>query len=201
MNVTKVHTIISIFSFAALAVCLVVQNAWVSLALIVGCLLIALVLLWNNISLLSNIAEDNPKNKTIRFVTVFDAVCLLTVVAIVVLNAIGAIKLTDSSESMLASAITSIVILVLGNLCPKLPYSRHTGLRLPWTLADESTWILAHRILGYTAIPIGLSNVIAMFSFQEASIRSGFAIGAFLLWVGIASLISLISFYRGGVQR
>lgn len=35
-----------------------------------------------------------------------------------------------------------------GNLAPKLPFSRHTGLRLPWTAADEDTWIVAHRILG-----------------------------------------------------
>ena len=153
MRVTKVHTIISILSFAALAICLVVRDTWVSFALIVACLLIALALLGGNISHLANIVEDNPKVKTIKFVTVFNAVCFLGVVAIIILSITGTIQLTDSSKTMIASAITSLVILVLGNLCPKLPYSRHTGLRLPWTLADESTWILAHRILGYTAIP------------------------------------------------
>lgn len=196
MKVTKVHTIISILSFAALAIGLVVRDTWVSFALIVACLLIALALLGGNISHLANIAEDNPKVKTIKFVTVFNAVCFLGVVAIIILCITGTIQLTDSSETMIASAITSLVILVLGNLCPKLPYSRHTGLRLPWTLADESTWILAHRILGYTAIPFGISNIIAMFSFQAPNIREGFAIGTFLLWVAIPSVISAIYFYK-----
>lgn len=50
MRVTKVHTIISILSFAALAICLVVRDTWVSFALIVACLLIALALLGGNIS-------------------------------------------------------------------------------------------------------------------------------------------------------
>lgn len=45
MKVTKVHTIISILSFAALAIGLVVRDTWVSFALIVACLLIALALL------------------------------------------------------------------------------------------------------------------------------------------------------------
>lgn len=149
-----------------------------------------------NGDIVANIAEDNPKVKTIKFVTVFNAVCFLGVVAIIILSITGTIQLTDSSETMIASAITSLVILVLGNLCPKLPYSRHTGLRLPWTLADESTWILAHRILGYTAIPFGISNIIAMFSFQAPNIREGFAIGTFLLWVAIPSVISAIYFYK-----
>ena len=188
MKVTKVHTIISILSFAALAIGLVVRDTWVSFALIVACLLIALALLGGNISHLANIAEDNPKVKTIKFVTVFNAVCFLGVVAIIILSITGTIQLTDSSETMIASAITSLVILVLGNLCPKLPYSRH--------LADESTWILAHRILGYTAIPFGISNIIAMFSFQAPNIREGFAIGTFLLWVAIPSVISAIYFYK-----
>lgn len=58
MRVTKVHTIISILSFAALAICLVVRDTWVSFALIVACLLIALALLGGNISHLANIVED-----------------------------------------------------------------------------------------------------------------------------------------------
>lgn len=196
MSVTKVHTIISILSFAALAISLVVRNTWVSFALIVACLLIALALLGGNISHLSKIAEDNPKVKTIKFVTVFNAICFLGVVSLIILSITETIQLTDRSETMIASAITSLVILVLGNVCPKLPYSRHTGLRLPWTLADESTWILAHRILGYTAIPFGVSNIIAVFSFQSPNICEGFAIGTFLLWVAIPAVISGIYFYK-----
>lgn len=142
MDVIKLRMMISILSFATLGVCLLARNTWVSLVLIAVCLLIALALLGKNMSLLYNITDDNPNKKTIRLVTVFNAVYFLAVIIIVVLNVTGRIKLTDNSESMLVSVITSLVILILGNLCPKLPYSKYTGLRLPWTLADEATWML-----------------------------------------------------------
>ena len=183
-----------------LAVCLVVQNKWVSLTLIAVCLLVALVVLGSNVSLLSNISSENAKSKTLRFISIFNALCFLVVIALVVLNITGIIGLTDNSESMIASAIVSVVILILGNVCPQLPYSRYTGLRLPWTLADEPTWILAHRILGYTAIPLGVCNLIVMFSFKSADIRNIFSIGTFLLWVAISSLASCVFFYKRRVS-
>lgn len=75
MDVIKLRMMISILSFATLGVCLLARNTWVSLVLIAVCLLIALALLGKNISLLYNITDDNPNKKTIRLVTVFNAVC------------------------------------------------------------------------------------------------------------------------------
>ena len=199
MTIAKVRTIISALSLLTLVLCLVAQSTWVSILMIVVCLFCALALLWRNLPLLSDLEEDNPKLRTVRFVTAFNSLCFLSIAVLMVLVATETVTLTEESESVIVSVIFSIVILGLGNICPKLPFTRHTGLRLPWTVADESTWILAHRILGYTAIPFGVCNLIVMFSAQSADYRAGFSIGIFLLWVGIASIVSAHYFYRGGV--
>ena len=60
-----------------------------------------------------------------------------------VLLATGAVRLTEDGEKYLAAAVVSIILLFLGNLAPKLPRTRHTGLRLPWTVRDDDAWVLA----------------------------------------------------------
>ena len=62
---------------------------------------------------------------------------LFAVLLLIILNKTGKFVLSEENESVLASSIVSIVILVLGNISPKLPRSRYIGLRLPWTVADE----------------------------------------------------------------
>ncbi|HIY05838.1 MAG TPA: SdpI family protein, partial [Candidatus Evtepia faecigallinarum] len=50
-----------------------------------------------------------------------------------------------NGEKMFAMALVACVMLFAGIVCPKLPYNRHIGLRLPWTVQDEETWNVAHR--------------------------------------------------------
>ena len=121
---------------------------------------------------------------------------LFAVLLLIILNKTGKFVLSEENESVLASSIVSIVILVLGNISPKLPRSRYTGLRLPWTVADETTWVVAHRILGYTSIPFGVFNLIVGFSNIKAEFRNEVAIGTFVIWVLIASVVSGIFFHK-----
>lgn len=44
-----------------------------------------------------------------------------------------------------------MLMVVFGNLAPKIPFNRTLGFRLPWTLSDQATWRYAHRIVGYTS--------------------------------------------------
>ena len=41
-----------------------------------------------------------------------------------------------------------LLFLCIGNILPKCPYSRTTGIRLPWTLASEKNWFATHRFAG-----------------------------------------------------
>ena len=60
---------------------------------------------------------------------------------------------TAAGERYFAAALVLAVLLFLGNLAPKLPFSRHTGLRLPWTVADEDTWTVATGWWGTSPFP------------------------------------------------
>src|SRR5699024_4541134 len=87
-----------------------------------------------------------------KWITVFNGVLLLLCIGVVWLGENG--YLGNVSEEWLAVALVSVVMVVLGNLAPKIPFNRYTGLRLPWTVRDEDTWRLAHRILGYISFPL-----------------------------------------------
>src|SRR5690606_24631446 len=38
--------------------------------------------------------------------------------------------------------------------CANIPFNRFIGLRLPWTIRDEDTWNIAHRLLGSITFPL-----------------------------------------------
>lgn len=61
---------------------------------------------------------------------------------------------TEVTEKIYASGLVVIIMVWFGNIAGKLPFNRNLGLRLPWTIADEETWIVAHRILEYSALPL-----------------------------------------------
>lgn len=184
----KVRGVLLLLSFAAMFVSLVIQNAAVSAALAIGCLLAALAVLYRNLALLT----DAPKLGAVKAVTVFDGVLIgLALVAVLLREAAGA-HLAEDGERLLTAAIVCAVMLFSGWISPRLPYNRHTGLRLPWTVTDEQTWNVAHRVLGYTSPPLALLYIGAALTIDDLGTVTLIAVA---LWVGIPGLISL-AFWR-----
>lgn len=89
--------------------------------------------------------------------------------------------------------LISNVMIFGGIISPKLPFSRHTGLRLPWTVRDEETWNLAHQIIGYISLPLALLYLAATWTITNFEIVTGVAM---LTWIGIPGLISYIFFWK-----
>ena len=81
----------------------------------------------------------------------------------------------------------------MGYISPKLPFTRHTGLRLPWTVADEETWNVAHRILGIVAIPVGAFYIGAVPFVKDFE---ALTVGAVLMCVAVPGIISALFYYR-----
>nr|WP_279285788.1 SdpI family protein [Clostridium perfringens] len=79
-----------------------------------------------------------------------------------------------------------------GNLAPKIPFNRYMGLRLPWTVRDEDTWRVAHRILGYVSFPIGIVMFVLSFFFKVETI----VVTGVLTWIIIPSIYSLVFYYK-----
>ena len=197
MNVNKSKTIICGLSFLALFIALLIQNEILSSVLILLCLSAALFFLYRNLASLSNVSEDNPKLKTVRFITIFNVVVIAGVVVFAFLIEKGVIYLTESQGRYFFSAFLAVLVIVFGNLAPKLPFNRYTGLRLPWTVRDEETWIVAHRILGYISLPIGiLCFAGATFQMEfDLWIKVWFLTPLFV-WIGIPAAYSGLFYYR-----
>ena len=200
MSVRKSRWMILALSLLAVVLSVIWEGNLVTLLLSSACLLGAVMILYRHMGELSGISQDNPKIKTLRLVTVFDVLILLLCVGAAMLAEAGIVGRNETADKYFAAALILAIILFLGNLSPKLPFTRHTGLRLPWTVTDEETWIVAHRILGYISLPLALvyrAGIPAVSNFKALSIT------VILLWIGIPSGLSLLFYLRKfqGVSR
>jgi uncharacterized membrane protein len=196
MNNRKVRGVIIVLPVLALALTVALKNEIISLVLISICMLTTIAVLYRHLDELTNISNDNPKMKTLRLVTVFDAALFLLVIIVVFLISNGTLALSEDAEILFAAAIISAIIFVLGNVSPKIPFNKHTGLRLPWTVADEDTWIVAHRILGYTSFPIAICNIVGVVSTRTPNVRIALCVCAFLFWVSISCVFSYVFYWK-----
>ncbi len=192
MNVNKTRGMMILLSFLSLVAAVVFENKWIALPLMAVCILAAVMILYRHLEELTDISRDNPKMKTLKLVTVFDMGIFVACVVCAVLLGTGVIK-PDDDGKYFAAAIVSAVMLFGGNIAPKLPFSKHTGLRLPWTVADERTWVVAHRILGYVSIPLALVYLAGVSAIPNFEIWTLIVIA---LWVGIPGGLSFAFFCK-----
>lgn len=187
---------ILLLSFLAVLALLIVGNELAAFLVSAACMLAAIWVLYRHLGELTDLSADNPKIKTLKFVTVFNAVLLLLLILFVVLTETGMVALSEDGETYLVCALVTALLLIFGNICPKLPFSRHTGLRLPWTVADEDTWTVAHRLLGYLALPAALLCVSGTLLLPSANGRVMFCTGVFFGWILVASILSCVFYWR-----
>lgn len=82
--------------------------------------------------------------RILRITTSFNVIIFLVCLMLSLFVGLDLIKINAGNEKLLAMSIISCFILFSGIIFPKLPFTKHTGLRLPWTIQDEDTWNLAH---------------------------------------------------------
>ena len=98
---------------------------------------------------MTSVTTDDMRLKVLRATTVFNILILIAVIAVAVLTAADIIHFSEDGEKLFAMLLIASIMIFAGIVSPKLPFTRHTGLRLPWTVQDQETWEVAHRILGY----------------------------------------------------
>lgn len=190
MKTAELRWMLLIFSLLGLLSAVFIPFPVLKLALLCALSAACLVILYRNMDSLTGYSEENPKNRTMKWITVFNGVLLLLCIAAVWLGENG--YLSNVSEEWLAVGLVSVVMVVLGNVAPKIPFNRYTGLRLPWTMRDEDTWRLAHRILGYISFPL----VFLYGALLLSGVEIGTATGAVVFfWIVIPGGISFL-FYR-----
>lgn len=189
----KKRGLIIFLSFAAMLAALTIKSEPAAIIILSCCMLAALIILYSNLALLTAVSTEELRLKPLRLTTIFDIVLLMIAVAIVVLRQAGTAEVLIKSEKWIAALIASAVMLFGGYISPRLPYNRHTGLRLPWTVRDEETWNAAHRIIGYISIPCVLLILAANMTISRAEIASAVI---FAMWICIPGVLSLVFFLK-----
>lgn len=184
--------LILFLSFAAMFLSLSVKNEMISLLAVGGCIVAGLVILYRNLSLFS-LETQNKQFGIQKAVTIVDIALILLLILVAVLSNMGILLKTVEHEKIFAAVLVTAVILFGGFVSPKLPFSRHTGLRLPWTVQDEDTWKVAHRIIGVISLPVAVLYVTAVLftRYFEAV-----TLCAMLLWIGIPAIASFAFWWK-----
>ena len=124
--------------------------------LILGILgIFSLLILDRQASNILELSEDNPKVKTFRFLNVFTIFTVILCFIFASLSPDNQISITEDNKTLIIG-LMSIFMIIFGNLSPKIPFNRYLGLRLPWTIRDEETWKVAHRLVWYSSFPIAI---------------------------------------------
>lgn len=185
--------LILFLSFASMLAVLGIKNPVVSVVLSGGCILAAVFILYRNLALMTSVTTDDMRLKVLKITTIFNIGILMAGIILAALTAAGVLQFSEQEEKMTAMFIVACIMIFMGIVSPKLPFTRHTGLRLPWTIRDQETWNLAHRVLGYISLPLALLYVacsLTMESFQQITLVT------VLLWIGIPGGISYIFYWR-----
>ena len=173
------------WSLAAL-LCALLAQGLAAAVLVGGCLLAAVLVLWRNLPLLTGTDQESDL-APLRLTTVFSAVFLVLGLGISALLGLGVLTLSQRQEELLAAALVACLMVFAGLISPKLPFNRHTGLRLPWTVADEGAWRAAHETLGVISLPAALLYLACVLAFPDGETVTLCAVAA---WLGIPALRS-----------
>ena len=173
------------WSLAAL-LCALLAQGLAAAVLVGGCLLAALWTLWRSLPLLTGTDQESDL-APLRLTTVFSAVFLVLGLGVSALLGLGILTLSQRQEELLAAALVACLMVFAGLISPRLPFPRHTGLRLPWTVADEGAWRAAHETLGVISLPAALLYLACVLAFPDGETVTLCAVAS---WLGIPALRS-----------
>lgn len=89
--------------------------------------------------------------------------------------------------------IVGVIMVLVGNLLPQMPYHSRIGFKLPWILKDKLCWQKTHRFAGYTAVPFGIIQCLLVFYIHNNNIIFFLGIGT---WIIIVCIYSLFVFFE-----
>lgn len=193
LQALKKRGLIIFFSFMTMLIALLVKNEIASIMLVGLCVFATLLVLYRNLALLTSITTNDLRLGILRITSLFNVGILIVGIAFSLLIAFDIISFSENSEKLFAMGLVSCVILFAGIMAPKLPYTKHTGLRLPWTVQDEDTWNTAHRIIGYISFPVVLLYIACTWTISNFEIVT---LCTMIIWIGIPSGISYLHFFK-----
>ena len=188
LNLTRMFFIA--ITLIILAIVFFIKDSNIKKICIAILLVVALIILDIKMPKIANLSKDNPKVKTMRKISRLSMIIVLGAF----FAELSPIKSSFSQRAneIIVIGIISLFMMIFGNSATKIPLNRNVGLRLPWTVRDEETWKIAHRILGYISFPIAILQFVLVF-FLPAKIIGPTCI---ISWVLIPGVYSLWFFYK-----
>lgn len=180
-------------TFLSMMITMSVKNEVVSILMAGICMLIAGIVLYRNLALFTSLTTDDLRLGIFRVTTLCNISILIIGIVFAFLSVVDVITFSENGEKLFAMVLLSCIMVFIGIVSPKLPYNRHTGLRLPWTVRDEDTWKIAHRILGFISFPMVLLYIACALTISDFEIVS---VVTMLIWISIPGGISYIYFYK-----
>lgn len=168
-----------------------IKNSVLSICLTGVCLSGSIILLYRNLALLSGTQGKPEEGKILKRATILNSIILAS--AIIMALYVESTNQDRNMQKMLAAGLIIAVILFSGIISPKLPFNKHTGLRLPWTVADEDAWKTAHKILAWIAIPTVLLYLGAVITVPDFEMVTVWTLG---LWIGIPGVFSFVVYIK-----
>ena len=192
--VSQKRGVILFLCFAAVIFSASLPNPTLAACAVGVCFIAALLILYKNLALFTSVTAEKSNTRVLTISTFFNIAMILVVITTTALTEAGIVVLPAGGEKIFATAVITIIIIFSGMISPRLPFNRHTGLRLPWTVRDEDTWNVAHRILGITALPVALFYIAAVIVANDSVETVTLCAVAF--WIGIPAMVSYIYYYR-----
>ena len=120
---------------------------------------------------------ENLEGKVFSLVLWIIPVLSVVLNALVYCTALG----MDMNVQIIMPLLVGLLMVIIGNWLPKCKQTYTLGIKLPWTLADETNWNRTHRFAGPIWVVCGLVIMLC-----------GLIGGAFL-WVMVAAFVVMIA--------
>lgn len=152
---------------------------------------IFLLMLKNEIVIEKSACENNY---SISIMCISVVILLLIIVGYIILKDFQIIVLSDTQEYFFSEILVLSFMALLGSCANALPFNKHVGLRLPWTLADYQTWRYAHKLLHELTFPAILFSIAILKMFPNKS--KTLMIWSVLLYLGVPSFFSYLYYKK-----
>lgn len=182
----KIRGKIIFLTILTMIITCIIQDERISIILVSICTFLILFLLARNLSVLT-CPMTKDQMKVLKKTTLFNGCVFLVGLIFSVLIGTDIIIISEVQEKLFAMSLVSCVMIFVGMVSTKLPFNRHTGLRLPWTVIDEQTWNLAHKILGmvsFSLVLLYIAGTLTIANFEMVTLWTMIA------WIGIPGSIS-----------
>lgn len=138
--------------------------------------------------------SDCENNYSISIMCISVVILLLIIVGYIILKDFQIIVLSDTQEYFFSEILVLSFMALLGSCANALPFNKHVGLRLPWTLADYQTWRYAHKLLHELTFPAILFSIAILKMFPNKS--KTLMIWSVLLYLGVPSFFSYLYYKK-----